>query len=186
MANSDADLDELAQKAANEIRSYRETGERVSVAAIARQYGVHKNRVHRRLKGIEGRTTRKPINYKLSAVQEAALLSYIRTLDEIGQSIRLDQVSYAANSILRQDHTEEGPAPTVGDHWPRRFLDRHPELRKAKQKPLELERKLAHDPAVISNWFERFQQLRDRYGVHNEDIWNFDETGFRVGVRRSQ
>jgi tRNA(Ser,Leu) C12 N-acetylase TAN1 len=42
MANSNADLDELAQKAANEIRSCRETGERVSVAAIARQYGVHK------------------------------------------------------------------------------------------------------------------------------------------------
>jgi hypothetical protein len=64
MANSNADLDELAQKAANEIRSCQEGGERVSVAAIARQYGVHKNRVHRRLKGIESRTTRKPVNCK--------------------------------------------------------------------------------------------------------------------------
>jgi hypothetical protein len=93
MANSNADLDEIAQKAANEIRSCRETGERVSVAAIACQYGVHKNRVHRRLKGKGSRTTRKPVNCELSAVQEASLLSYLRTLDEIRQSICLDQVS---------------------------------------------------------------------------------------------
>jgi hypothetical protein len=107
-------------------------------------------------------------------------------LVDLNHDLVQHQVSHAANSILRQDHIEEGPAPTVGDHWPRRFLNRYPELRKAKQKPLELERKLAHDPVVISNWFERFQQLRDRCSVHDEDIWNSDETGFYVAVRKTQ
>jgi hypothetical protein len=55
-----------------------------------------------------------------------------------------------------------------------------------KQKPIELKRKLAYDPAVILNWFERFQALRKQFGVLDEDIWNLDETGFRIGVRKSQ
>jgi hypothetical protein len=87
MPNSNEDLDELAQRAANEILRHRNAGEKVNVAAKAREHGVDKNRVHRRLKGIGGRTSRKPVNTKLSAIQEASLLQYIRTLDEIGQSI---------------------------------------------------------------------------------------------------
>lgn len=55
-----------------------------------------------------------------------------------------------------------------------------------KQKSIELVRKLAHDPAVLLNWFQRFEALRTQFGVCNEDIWNFDETGFRIGVGKSQ
>ena len=90
MANSDVDLDEQAQKAVAEIHHCREAGVHVPVAAVAREYGVHKNRVHRRLKGVQGRTSRKPVNCKLSAIQEASLLSYIKSLNEIEQFIHLD------------------------------------------------------------------------------------------------
>ena len=100
MADSDVDFNEQAQKAADEIRRYREAGEYIPVAAVAREYEVHKNRVHRRLKGIQGRTSRKSVNCKLSAIQEASLLSYIHTLNEIGQSVHLNQFNCAANSLL--------------------------------------------------------------------------------------
>ena len=46
--------------------------------------------------------------------------------------------------------------------------------------------KLAHDSVVLSNWFERLQALRAKFGVQDEDIWNMDETGFRVGVGKSR
>jgi hypothetical protein len=39
---------------------------------------------------------------------------------------------------------------------------------------------------VISNWFKRFQRLQEKYSVQKEDIWNFDETGFQIGVGKSQ
>ena len=55
-----------------------------------------------------------------------------------------------------------------------------------RQKLIELVRKLAHDPVVIQNWYERFQALYTQYGVLDEDIWNFDETGFQIGIRKSQ
>ena len=64
-------------------------------------------------------------------------------------------------------------------------MNRHPELYKAKQKPLELERKLVHDPNMIQNWFERFKVFREKYNVFDEDIWNFDETDFRIKVEKS-
>jgi len=51
---------------------------------------------------------------------------------------------------------------------------------------MELARKAAHDLVLITDWFKRFNALREEFGVANKDIWNFDETGFRIGVRRSQ
>ena len=58
----------------------------------------------------------------------------------------------------------------VGDHQTKRFLNRHSELHKTKQKSLELERKLVHDSDLVQNWFERFQALREEYEVFDEDI----------------
>jgi DDE superfamily endonuclease/Tc5 transposase DNA-binding domain len=186
MEFSNSNLDALADRAADEVRERRDAGEHVFVAQVARAYGVDRKRVSRRLKGVGGRTSRKPANYKLSEIQETALIQYIRTLDEIGTGVRQEQVINTANSILRQDHTGDGEAPVVGEHWSHRFNLRHPELHKMKQKPIELARKAAHDPVLISDWFRRFQALREEFGVVDDDIWNFDETGFRIGVGRSQ
>jgi Tc5 transposase DNA-binding domain len=170
MPNSYADTDELVARGIRELLEEHEEGERLNVAAKARELGVHKDRLHRRLKGVGPRTGRIAANRKLSAVQEASLMRYILSLDEIGLSIRYDQISSVANAILAEDHTDDGPAPSIGPHWARRFLSRRPELHKAKQKPLELERKLAHDPEVLSSWFQCFQQLVEQYSVQNVDI----------------
>ena len=78
------------------------------MAKIARAHGVDRKRVSRRLKGIGGRTSKKPVNYKLSEIQETALIQYIQTLDHIGTGVRLEQVISTANSILRQDYILNG------------------------------------------------------------------------------
>jgi Tc5 transposase DNA-binding domain len=186
MPDLQADIDELVAKGVRELLSEDEAGERPNVAVKARELGVPKDRLYRRLKGVGPRTTRKAARPKLSAIQEASLMRYILSLDEIGHSVRYDQISSVANAILAADHTDSGSVPSVGSHWARRFLSRHPELHKAKQKPLELERKLAHDSEVLLNWFQRFQQLQEQYAVQKEDIWNFNETDFRVNVGKSQ
>jgi DDE superfamily endonuclease len=186
MPKSDTDIEDLVDRAVREIREEEEDGDRPNVAAKARELRVPKDRLYRRLKGVGPRTARKPVNHRLLAVQEGSLLRYIHTLDEIGVAIWYDRISLVANAILAEDYTNNDHTPSVGKHWARRFLDRHPELHKAKQKPLELERKLAHDPNILSSWFRRFEQLREKYSVQKEDIWNFDETGFRIGVGKSQ
>jgi Tc5 transposase DNA-binding domain len=178
--------DVLAEQAADEVARRREAGEVVFVSKIARAYGVDRQRVARRLKGVGGRTSRKPVNYRLFEVQEAALIQYIRTIDGIGTGVRQEQIISTANSILREDYIGDGISPVVGERWSHRFFQRYSELRKMKQKPIELDRKIAHDPELIADWFKRFKALQDEFGVIKEDIWNYDETGFRIGVGRSQ
>jgi DDE superfamily endonuclease/Tc5 transposase DNA-binding domain len=178
--------DALAEQAADEVAQRREAGEIVFVSKVARAYGVDRQRVVRRLKGIGGRTSRKPVNYKLSVVQEAALIQYIHTLDGIGIGVRPEQLVTTANLILREDHTGDGIPPVVGERWSHHFFKRHSILNMMKQKPIKLTRKAAHDPVLIADWFNRFKALQDEFGVVREDIWNFDETGFRIGVGRNQ
>ena len=113
MTNSDEDIDERVEKAVDDILAEREAGEHTNIAETAREYRVSKFRVYRRLKGIGPRTNRKPTNYKLSEVQEQALLEYILSLDEIGHSIRYDYVSKIVNEILKEDHKGNDSVSTV-------------------------------------------------------------------------
>ena len=55
-----------------------------------------------------------------------------------------------------------------------------------KQKPLAAQRKNTHKPEAIQNWFQRFQSVCQEFEVQIEDTYNFDETGFRIGVGKSQ
>ena len=90
------------------------------------------------------------------------------------------------NTVFRQSHTALTPPPIVGPQWPQRFLQRHPEYFKRKQKPLSTERKNAHQPAEIQAHFDAYNKVKEENGILDADIWNFDETGFRIGVGRAQ
>jgi hypothetical protein len=37
---------------------------------------------------------------------------------------------------------------------------------------------------VINAWFKLVEETKVKYGVHNNNIYNFDETGFQIGVIR--
>lgn len=137
-------MNERVEKAVEEILAEREAGERPNIAETAREWNASKHRVHRRLRGIGSRSSRKPTNTKLSEAQRTLLLQHVLNSDERGKPTRYDYVSKVANEVLKEDHKEDSPAPVVGRHWARRFLDRHPELHEAKPRPGELERKLAH------------------------------------------
>ena len=43
-------------------------------------------------------------------------------------------------------------------------------------------RALCEDPEVIENWFQLIQDTIMKYRIDESDIWNFDETGFMMGV----
>jgi hypothetical protein len=35
---------------------------------------------------------------------------------------------------------------------------------------------------IISAWFKLVEDTKAKYGVHNDDVHNFDETSFQMGV----
>ena len=42
-------------------------------------------------------------------------------------------------------------------------------------------RALSEDPKLIGEWFDVISNTKAKYGICDEDIYNFDETGFQMG-----
>lgn len=47
-------------------------------------------------------------------------------------------------------------------------------------------RKKAHEAASILQHLQAFQAAKDKYGILDQDVYNSDETGFRIGCGRVQ
>ena len=153
-----------------------------TIAAAARNFDVPTRTLQRRINGIGPWSSRSPTNKALSEAQEQAICEYIERLDSWEMSARPQMIERAANYLLSLDGLDR----VVGPHWTRRFLDRHPEYFKRKQKPLAVERKNAHNLVDMEEYFETFRKLVEWFGLVPEDMWNMDETGFRIGCGRAQ
>jgi hypothetical protein len=83
--------------------------------------------------------------------------------------------------ILLRDRLHN-PTATLGINWPYTFIRRHPELRTRYTRRMTYQRAKQEDPKVIIPWFETVQTAIQEHGIHEDDIWNFDETGFAMGL----
>ncbi|KAK1920508.1 hypothetical protein P3342_002808 [Pyrenophora teres f. teres] len=70
----------------------------------------------------------------------------------------------------------------VGKNWAERFVTRSDKLKMAFNRAKDRQRILQEDPAIIGAWFKLVADTKAKYGVHNDDVHNFDETGFQMGV----
>ena len=161
--------------------------EKPNVAKTAHDHKVPEDRLQNRWKGRLARTERPAANKKLNEEQEIAVCRYLDRLDKIGIAAQRQMLADCANAILRRNHIDfNTPPPTVGKNWPRRFLDTHPEYHLRKQKSLDVERKLSHQPDNILSWFRQYHEVVEQHGIIPNDTYNFDETGFRIGIRKDQ
>ncbi|KAM4062754.1 DDE superfamily endonuclease [Hirsutella rhossiliensis] len=92
-------------------------------------------------------------------------------------------VTDAANCILREQSSQRD-APTVGPNWTSRFLKRHGYFKSAKR--LQAERQVSENLTRVNQYFQHLRQVIQDNGIPPEDIWNMDETGFRIGVGKDQ
>ena len=70
----------------------------------------------------------------------------------------------------------------VGKNWTSKFVKRHPQLSSIYNRKMNYQRAECEDPKLISLWFKLVEDTVTKYGVVEEDIYNFDETGFQMGV----
>jgi hypothetical protein len=82
-----------------------------------------------------------------------------------------------ANKLLAERGTSE-----VGKNWPENFVRRTPELKTRFNRKYDRQRALCEDPKVIAPWFELVRNTKAKYGILDEDIYNFDETGHQMGI----
>jgi hypothetical protein len=66
----------------------------------------------------------------------------------------------------------------VSKHWAERFVTLSTELKMAFNQAKDRQRILQEDPTVISAWFKLVEETKAKYGVHDNDVHNFDKTGF--------
>jgi DDE superfamily endonuclease len=158
-----------------------------NIAKLAREFEVPETRLRYRFRGGGSLKTCGGTNKALTAAEELALCQAIDREEADGTFLRHWQVQHLANWILAQSCSPEAEEiPTVSIPWVGRFLKRHPQYKIRTSKPLAAARKWSHDPQRLRQWYERWQQATERYGIQTADIYNYDETGFRVGCGGKQ
>jgi hypothetical protein len=172
----------------NSILSYEEgrinlalyaftSGQFRTLRRAAAAYSVRHQRLSDRLRGITNRHKTRPGVQKLTAGEEQTVVRYILDLEARGFAPRLCEVADIADQLL----AARGGIP-IGKNWAQRFVARTEELKMAFSRAKDRQRVLQEDPEVISSWFKLVQDTTSQYGVHPDDIHNFDETGFQMGV----
>ena len=70
----------------------------------------------------------------------------------------------------------------VGGKWARNLVKRKPEIKSQVTRQRDHQRALCSNPAVINLWFDLIRNVKAKYGILDEDTYNFDETGFQIGI----
>jgi hypothetical protein len=158
------------------------------VVQVARQFGVPRNRLRFRLKGGKPKTELKPVNKKLAEPEEQAICNYIDRLDKINLAVRPEFVTDAANYILKHRSSNSLPTeeiPTVNAQWTTRFLKRHNYFKRT-QKKINSDRQASENLERVNGYFNKLQTIIQEGGILPDDIYNMDETGFRIGMGKDQ
>jgi hypothetical protein len=65
-------------------------------------------------------------------------------------------------------------------------MKRNPQFFVRRTKPLAAVRKNAHNVQDFVTYFEEFHNTMENFGLTPSDVWNMNETGFRIGCGASR
>ncbi|KAG8349172.1 hypothetical protein FVEN_g12601 [Fusarium venenatum] len=150
---------------------------KLSLRRAAFLYNVPFQTLHYRSQGRQARVDCIPNGRKLSDQEEQIIVEYILNLDSRGFPSRHRDVEEMANRLL----TERDASP-VGKRWAINFIKRQPQLKTRSFRKYNYRRAQCEDPTTIRNWFRLVENTIAKYSIRLDNIWNFDETGFMMGV----
>jgi hypothetical protein len=148
-----------------------------SLRSAAQAFNVPRTTLSARHRGSPFIDDRRNAQDKLTRTEEQTIVQYILNLDSRGFAPRLCEVADMADKLLGVRDGEP-----VGKHWADRFVTRSDELKMAFNRAKDRQRILQEDPEIISAWFKLVEDTKAKYGVHDDDVHNFKETGFQMGV----
>ena len=151
-----------------------------SVRQAACTFQVSETTLRRRLHGITTRSERRANSHKLTQNEEESLVQWILSLDRRGAAPRPAHIQEMADILLsKRGHTT---TTTVGDKWVYNFVKRHDMLKSRFSRRYNYQRAKCEDPKIIKEWFDCVQITIMQHGIPYEDIYNFDETGYAMGL----
>jgi hypothetical protein len=150
---------------------------KLTVRKAAQIYGVSRMTITRRRAKKPSRRDIPANLRKMTDLEERVIVERILDLDTRGFSPRLENVREMANRLRAARD-----ASPVGPRWAENFVKRQPELITRFRRPLDYQRAKCEDPEVCNAWFALVRNTIAKYGIQERDIYNFDETGFLMGM----
>ncbi|KAL2887330.1 hypothetical protein HOO65_050451 [Ceratocystis lukuohia] len=118
-----------------------------------------------------------PNSHRLSDLEEQVIVKFILDWDSRGYLPQLHSVEEMANRLLT-----DREASRVGKRWASNFVKRQPDLKARFNRRYNYKRAKCKDPAIIHSWFTLVENTIAKYSISLTDVYNFDETGFMMGV----
>jgi hypothetical protein len=140
-------------------------------------YNVHESTLRNRRARTASRRDIQPNRSRLQKHKQETVIQYIRKLDARGFAPTINYVQHMANQLLAARSSSK-----VGVNWAANFIRRNPEVKSQITRQRDHQRVLCSDPAIISPWFDLVRNVKAKYSILDEDTYNFDETGFQMGV----
>ncbi|RFU33152.1 hypothetical protein B7463_g3180, partial [Scytalidium lignicola] len=156
-------------------------GQITSIRKAARVFDVPRSTLNARLQGTPQHQTIYTKCFRMSQLEEESLVQWILSMGKRGLPPRPSGVQSMAN-ILVAERGEPTPPRPVGKNWFGDFLKRHPELTTKYIRRYNYKRAKCEDPKLIQEWFDNVMAMKAQYGILDEDTYNFDETGFAMGI----
>jgi len=160
------------------LQAYQK-GQISSIRQAALAYNVPYSTLNYRLSGRVARVEIRANSHKLTPIEEQVLIQWIISMDNRGYPPRVCAVQNAARLLLQQ---RVGPSTSIGINWTARFIKRQPALQSRFNRKYDYQRAQCEDPELIGAWFRLVSNTIQKYGIQQEDIYNFDETGFAMGI----
>jgi hypothetical protein len=146
-------------------------------------YKVPRSTLQDRRKGRLPKLGSRAKNRLLLESEESTLISWIYSMERRGFPPYIIDVRRMAQTLIDKRGSE--PGKPVGKQWVYKFLKQHPQLDTRLARSYDAQRAKNEDPKIINKWFQLVQQTQEKYGILDEDIYNFDETGFAMGIATS-
>jgi hypothetical protein len=149
----------------------------------AKAYNVPESTLRGRVNGLPARRDTVPTTRKLTTIEELTLVERVLSMDRRGLAPTYNAVQQMANLLLQKRSSQnQANSPTVGQHWAYNFVRRHKALKCKYNRKYDYQRAKCEDPALIRPWFQLVRNTIEKYGILDADIYNFDETGFQMGI----
>src|SRR5258706_6206040 len=152
-------------------------GQIKSVQATVILYDIPEATLRSRIHGIASRHDSTPNSRRLTSQEELAIVQFILDLDSRGFPPRPQDVRDMADLLLT---LRDGLS--LGKNWTTKFINSRPELKSKFSRKYDYKRAQCEDPVIIGEWFQLVQNTIAKYRITDEDIYNFDEAGFQMGV----
>jgi len=161
----------------------QKSDESTNLAAAAWELNFPLKHLRVRLNERGSKEMQLPANKKLTEEDELAVCQCLDRVDRIGISVHLHMITTCVNAILLQGAglfiTLTCRGRTLGSAVPRS------EYHICKQHTIDRDRKNTHDPQSILDCFSLYKNVGYKYGIQARDQYNFDETGFQIGIGRN-